>query len=331
MLFFSRKRGQAPVRIQDVAALVGPVEGARGERGPGARPRPRRVERAGAEHRHLALEHLVEAADRRPSCRPRPSSGCRSGRGRPRAGWRGCEWSRWRSATRAEGDRARRRRASGARPRSRRVDALAVGAPDARRGRPARACGRGPRSARRAGARAAQSASLTPRKPRPPPPRPRRRAAPAPPNSVSAEGQVAAQVAERDHRHAVADERVVGVVPLRPLGVHPDAGRRARSWRAWPAPATSSFSARFAATGRPSPSAEQLAVARPAARDAARSRSRCASASKSIVSCGSASSFCVGLDAGRARRRRLKIARSEQLRAARPGRARCAASSSFSR
>src|SRR6185436_5373619 len=36
--------------------------------------------------------------------------------------------------------------------------------------------------------------------------------------------EVAFEMAERDHRHAVADEGVVGVVPLGPLRVEPDAG-----------------------------------------------------------------------------------------------------------
>ena len=40
------------------------------------------------------------------------------------------------------------------------------------------------------------------------------------------EGQVPLQVAERHHRDAVADQRVVGVVPLRALGVEPDAAAR---------------------------------------------------------------------------------------------------------
>ena len=41
---------------------------------------------------------------------------------------------------------------------------------------------------------------------------------------VGQEAQVAAQVAQGDHGDAAAGQGVVGVVPLRPLGVHPDAG-----------------------------------------------------------------------------------------------------------
>jgi hypothetical protein len=38
--------------------------------------------------------------------------------------------------------------------------------------------------------------------------------------------QVAPQVEQRHHRETVADERIVGVVPLRALGVHPDPAAR---------------------------------------------------------------------------------------------------------
>jgi hypothetical protein len=46
---------------------------------------------------------------------------------------------------------------------------------------------------------------------------------PGPRQDAGEEGQVALELVERDHRQAVAGQRVVGVVPLGPLGVHPDA------------------------------------------------------------------------------------------------------------
>ena len=40
------------------------------------------------------------------------------------------------------------------------------------------------------------------------------------------EREVPAQVAQRDHGQPVAHQGIVGVVPFRPLGVHPDAAAR---------------------------------------------------------------------------------------------------------
>ena len=43
---------------------------------------------------------------------------------------------------------------------------------------------------------------------------------------VGQEGQIAAQVTKGDDGNPAASEGVVGVVPFRSLGVHPDAGAR---------------------------------------------------------------------------------------------------------
>ena len=59
--------------------------------------------------------------------------------------------------------------------------------------------------------------------------------------AVGQESQVAAKITESDHRDAAAGQGVVCVVPLGPLGVHPDAAVRNRGWKAWKARAPAAF------------------------------------------------------------------------------------------
>ena len=68
---------------------------------------------------------------------------------------------------------------------------------------------------------------------------------------IPQERQEAPQVAERHHRDAVPDQGVVGVVPLGPLRVHPDAGLGDERRTACARTSSTSFSARVARQGWP--------------------------------------------------------------------------------